>query len=58
MGRLLFFQFIDQYHRVSKDFKILSNGKYNVKNVYKNTTFELTEEDQKFYGEYHLKIKS
>ncbi|MBT02766.1 MAG: hypothetical protein CL836_01835 [Crocinitomicaceae bacterium] len=57
-GPVYYFFNIDQYHRVSKDFKILSNGKYNVKNVYKkNTTFELTEEDQKFSWRISLKDK-
>ena len=48
-GPVYYFFNIDQYHRVSKDFKILSNGKYNVENVHKkNTTFELIEDDKKF----------
>ena len=57
-GPVYYFFNIDQYHRVSKDFKILSNGKYNVENVYKkNTTFELTEDDKKFSWKISLKDK-
>ena len=57
-GPVYYFFNIDQYHRVSKDFKILSNGKYKVENVRKkNTTFELTEGDKEFSWKISLKDK-
>ena len=53
-GPVYYFFNIDQYHRVSKDFKILSNGKYNVKNVYKKILhLNLLKKIKNFHGEYH-----